>query len=127
MVVGEVLTREGAVIALGLIEQGDVRLDPALMHQPVQHLGRALAGVGNQPFRPRAEFRVSTLDHGLCGRQLGLTHGIRGLHGHDDGAFYIDQLGGAVGVDSRAAPRGGPACRWVDRRGELRLHRAWRL
>jgi hypothetical protein len=51
MVVGEVLAREGAVGALGFVEHRDVRLDPALMDQPVQHLGRAIAGVGNQALR----------------------------------------------------------------------------
>src|SRR5207253_3063632 len=45
VVVGEVLAREGAVGALGLVEHRDVRLYPAIIHQPVQHLGRAIAGI----------------------------------------------------------------------------------
>ena len=31
--------------ALRLVEHQDVRLDPALVDQPVRHLGRAVAGV----------------------------------------------------------------------------------
>ena len=39
VVVGEVGPLEGAVAALGLVEDRDVRLDPTLMHQPREHLG----------------------------------------------------------------------------------------
>src|SRR5712692_4591094 len=52
VVVGEVLAREGAVGALRLVEHLDVRLDGALVDQPVQHLGRAVAGVSNQALWP---------------------------------------------------------------------------
>src|SRR5437763_8849278 len=39
VVIGKVLAREGAVGMLGFVEHGDVRLDPLLIDQPVQHLG----------------------------------------------------------------------------------------
>src|SRR5438046_2068192 len=38
-VIGKVLAREGAVGMLGFVEHWDVRLDPLLIDQPVQHLG----------------------------------------------------------------------------------------
>src|SRR5258705_4098091 len=42
MVVSEVLAREGAVWALGFVEDWDVRLDPTVMNKPVQQLGPAI-------------------------------------------------------------------------------------
>ena len=36
MVVSEVLAREGAVWALGFVEDWDVRLDPTVMNKPVR-------------------------------------------------------------------------------------------
>src|SRR6267143_5268486 len=42
VVIGEVVAREGAVAALGFVEHRDVRLDPALMHQPGKVLSRAI-------------------------------------------------------------------------------------
>jgi hypothetical protein len=47
VIVGEVLAREGAVRALGFVEHRNVRLDPVVMHESVQHLGRAIGAVPN--------------------------------------------------------------------------------
>ena len=33
---------------LGFVEHEDVRLDPVLIDQPVQHLGRSIGGVADQ-------------------------------------------------------------------------------
>jgi hypothetical protein len=49
MIVVEVLARESTVSALGFVERWDVRLYPAVMDEPVQHLGRAVGAVPNQP------------------------------------------------------------------------------
>src|SRR6516162_8763902 len=62
VVVDKVFAREGVVGALGLVEHRDVRLDPAVIHQPVQHLGGAVAGVSDQSLRPQVEAVVSALD-----------------------------------------------------------------
>src|ERR1700686_5217847 len=51
-VIGEVVTREGAVAALGFVEHRYVRLDTALMHQPGEVLGRTVASIGRQPLGP---------------------------------------------------------------------------
>ena len=47
VVIGEVVTREGAVGMLGFVEHWDVRLDTAIVHEPVQHLGRAIGAVAD--------------------------------------------------------------------------------
>jgi hypothetical protein len=57
VVVGEVLARESAVGET--CRTPGCALDPALMDQPVQHLGRAVAGVRNQSLRPQVEAIVS--------------------------------------------------------------------
>src|SRR5215475_14470141 len=48
VIVGEIVAREGTVSALGFVEHWDVRLDPAIVHEPVQHLGRAIGAVADQ-------------------------------------------------------------------------------
>src|SRR5947208_666077 len=63
VVVSEVLAREGAVGALGFVEHRDVRLDPAIMDQPVQHIGRAVGGVADQPGGVQIEAIQRPLDH----------------------------------------------------------------
>jgi len=47
VVIGEVGAAEGAVAALRFVEDRDVRLDPALMHQPGEVLGRAVGAVSS--------------------------------------------------------------------------------
>jgi signal transduction histidine kinase len=41
-VIGEVLAFEGSVATCRLVEHRDVRLDPALMNEPAEHLGRSI-------------------------------------------------------------------------------------
>src|SRR5258706_16215424 len=52
VVVGEVVAREGAVAALGVVEHRNVRCDPLFMYQPSKVLGRTVCGVGRQPLGP---------------------------------------------------------------------------
>src|SRR5688572_24179635 len=52
MIVGELGPAEGPVAALRLVEDGDVRLDPALVHQPAEVLGRAVGAIGGKPRGP---------------------------------------------------------------------------
>src|SRR6266571_4950530 len=49
VVIGEVVARVGAVGALGFVEHWNVRLDPALMHQPGEVLGRTVGGISREP------------------------------------------------------------------------------
>src|ERR1700683_3985536 len=69
--IGEVVTREGAVDALGFVEHWNVRLDPALMHQPGEVLGRTVGGISRQPLRPQAEALLPPLRTPLLRRHLG--------------------------------------------------------
>ncbi len=43
LIIGEVGAREGPIGALRLVEHRDVRLDPALVDQPGEHLGQAMS------------------------------------------------------------------------------------
>src|SRR5271156_6146632 len=54
-VIGEVVARESTVGALGFIEHRDMRLNPALVHQPGKVLGRTVTGVRRQPLGPKTE------------------------------------------------------------------------
>src|SRR5205085_1246211 len=63
VVIDKVVTRERAVGALGFIEDRDVRLDPPLLHQPSEILGRAVAGIARQPLGPQAEALLRAIDH----------------------------------------------------------------
>src|SRR3954454_25055429 len=44
-VIGEVLAFEGSVATCRLVEHRDVRLDPALMNEPAEHLGRSIGAI----------------------------------------------------------------------------------
>jgi hypothetical protein len=86
----------------------------AFMHQPAQHLGGAIAGVRGQALGLDAELFGGALDHGLGRGDLRLPHRRRRLDIHDDGAFEVDQIVGAVGVESRAARGRRPAGGGID-------------
>src|SRR5712672_315816 len=63
VVIDKVVTRERAVGALGFVEDRDVRLDPPLLHQPSEILGRAVAGIAREPLGPQAEALLRAIDH----------------------------------------------------------------
>src|SRR5947207_2683016 len=56
-----------------VVEDRDVRLDPLLMNQPVQHLGRAIGAVADEALGVEIEACNRPLDHALGRRHLGLT------------------------------------------------------
>jgi hypothetical protein len=66
-------SREGAVGALGLVEHRDVRLDPTIVDQPVEH--RPIGGVADQPGGIEIEALHRAVDHALGCQDLGLTNG----------------------------------------------------
>ena len=51
---------------LGLVEHFHMRLDAALVHQPAQHLSRAIAGVGDQARRLDVEMLGGAVEHRLA-------------------------------------------------------------
>ena len=68
VVVGEVVTREGPVGALGFVEHRNVRFDAALVHQPGEVLSRTVAGVPRQPLGPKIEALLRAVDLPAEGR-----------------------------------------------------------
>jgi len=109
VVVGEVVAREGAVGALGVVEHRDVWLDAALMHQPGEVIGGAVAGVGRKLLGPKAEALMRAIDHPALRRHLGLSDRCRCLHIQDDGVLQVDQIVGAVGEEGEPAIGSRPA------------------
>ena len=73
VIVGEVVAREGAIGALGFVEHRDVRLDRAIVHEPVQYLGRAIGAVADQALGIQVEVLQRALDHALCRQYFGLA------------------------------------------------------
>jgi hypothetical protein len=66
VVIGEVLPRERAVSARGFVEHRDMRLDPVLIDQPAEHLGRAVGAIAGEPGRIEVEAVHRPLDHALA-------------------------------------------------------------
>ena len=124
VVVGEVGPLEGAVAALGLVEDRDVRLDPTLMHEPREHLGRTIRTVGGQPLRIEPEAILAAFDHRACRTDLGLADRAARLDVDDDGMVHVDQVVGGVGEERVALQRSGPLGSRIGARHELRLHLA---
>ncbi|MBB5696641.1 hypothetical protein FHS87_004715 [Roseomonas pecuniae] len=91
VVVGKVGAAERAVLAGRLVEHRDVRLNVLLVHKPIAHGRRAVAGVGHQALGPQTERLCRAGQYGLRSAHHGLAHGRGGLHVHDDGVFHIDE------------------------------------
>jgi hypothetical protein len=104
---------------LGFVEYRDVRLDPVLIDQPVQHLGCSIGGVADQLSRIEIEAFERALDHALCRQHLGLTDRRRCFDIDDDRVVGIDQVVGRIGKERRPAVRRGPPRRRIGRCDEL--------
>jgi hypothetical protein len=97
VVVGEIVARKGAVGMLGFVEDWDVRLDPLVMSQPAEHLGRAVGGVADQSGGVESEGFERALDHALGCRHLGLPDRCRRFDIDDNRVVDIDQVIGRPG------------------------------
>ena len=106
---GEGCSVERAVGPSGLVEHRYMRLDPALVDEPGEHLGRAVAGVGDQLARPQIVSIGNARDHALCCGHLGLADGSARLDIDDDGMLHIDQVVGRVAELGLATVGGGVA------------------
>ena len=73
LVIAEVLPREGTILALGSIEDRDVRRDLLLLDQLVEHRRRAVGRVAGEALWLEAEPLLGPLYHRLCGSHLGLA------------------------------------------------------
>ena len=76
---GEVAAGEGSVRTLSLVHQVHVRLDPALVHQPPNHLGRAVTRIGDQARRGEIELFGHAVEHRLGRSDFRLANGRRRL------------------------------------------------
>ena len=90
--------RESSVRAPQLIEHLDVRLNAALVHQPAKHLGRAMAGVGDQARRLDVEL-LGAVEHRLGRPDLRLPNGGRRLDVDDHRMLQVDEIIIGIGVD----------------------------
>ena len=107
---------------LGFVEHGDVRLDPVLIDQPIQHLGRSIGGVADQLGRIEIEACERALDHALCRQHFGLTDRRRRFDIYNDRVVGIDQVVGRIGKECWPAVRRGPPRRRISRCDELARH-----
>ena len=121
VVEGEVGSLERAVLPLGFVDDRDVGLDPTLVDEPGQVLGRAVGGVGGQALGPEAEAFLGALDHGACRADLGLADRAARLDVDDDGVIQVDQVVRGVGEEGMALVSAGPLGGGVRARDELRL------
>ena len=96
------------------VEDRDVRLDPPLRDEPVQHLCRAIAGIGGKPSRLDAQAFGGAGDHGLGRADLGLPHRRGGLDIKDDGTFQVDEVVVGVGEYGRSVACSRPARGGID-------------
>ena len=92
VIIVEVSPREGLIAALGFVEDGDMRLDPLLVDQPVQHLGPAVSRVANQALGIEAAPIPHPLDHVASGPALCLADRCGGLDVDDDRVLKIDEM-----------------------------------
>ena len=83
----EVAAGKGSVHTLGFVHQFHVRLDPALVHQPPDHVGRAVTRVGDQARRREIKSLSRAIEHGLGRADFGLASGGRRLDVHDHRVF----------------------------------------
>src|ERR1700741_3859112 len=80
---GEVAAREGSVRALGLVHQFHMRLDSALVHQPPNHLSRAVTCIGDHR-RDGATSNCSAVRSSIVlAAPTSLANGRRRLDVHD--------------------------------------------
>ena len=103
-----------------LSEDRDVRLDPSLIDEPTEHLGRAISAVGGEPFRVKPEALFSALDHGARRADLSLPDRAACLDIDDDRVVEIDQVVGGVGEERVSFEGACPLRRRVRAGDELR-------
>jgi len=98
-----------------------VRLDPPVVDQPGQVLGRAVGAVGGKPRRVEIEVILNPLDHGACRPNVGLPDGPARLDVDDDGVIEIDQVVGGLGEQGVSLYGSCPLRRRIGPGHELRL------
>src|SRR5277367_2274337 len=107
----EVAARESSVRALGFVNQVHVRLDPALVHQPTDHIGRAVASIRDQARRSEVELFSRSVEHGFGRANFRLADGCRRLDIHNHCMLQVDEIVVGVGITGDRVGRSGVAGR----------------
>ena len=84
MVVFEVCAGERLVFAGRLVENGNTRLDPFLVHQPSEGFGVTIGPVADETFWVDSELLLHAIDHVERSVDLGLVDRSGRLVIHDD-------------------------------------------
>jgi hypothetical protein len=109
MIVGEIVAREGPVLTCRLVEHGHMRLDPVLIDQPAEHLGRAIGAIAHEPSGVETEAVHRALDHALSGEDFGLPDRRCRFDINNDSVFDIDQVVGGIGKERLPSMGSGPS------------------
>ena len=110
-----------AILALGLVDDGGMRFDPLLFHQPTIHLVSAASAIAGEMLWIEAKAHHHPLDHGARGTNLSLAKGTRRFDIDDNRVVDIDQIVGGLGKERRPAMSSGPLSSRIRWRDELRL------
>src|ERR1700733_3800802 len=89
------------------------------MHQPAEHLGRAISAVAHESCRIQIEALHRSFDHTLCRQDLGLADRGGRFDIDNNRVVDIDQIVGGVSKKGLSAMGSGPACRRIGRRDEF--------
>jgi hypothetical protein len=100
-----------------------VRLDPPLVHQPPDHLGRAVTAIPDQAQRGQVELFSRAVEHRLGRADFSLTNGRRRLDVHDHRVLQIDEVIVGISISGDGIGRSGVAGGRIGRRDRLRLDR----
>ncbi len=125
-IIVELPAREGAVLALRLVEDRDVRCDPAMLDQPVEHGCGAICGIGDEAFGVQIEPRHGAVDHPACRTGFCLSDGTAGLDIDDHRIVGVNQVVCRIGEEGMAPIGCGPLRGGVGIGCELGRHLAGR-
>src|SRR4029077_17840743 len=85
----EGLAAQRAVVASGLVKDGNVRGNLLVVYDPVKGGGRSISGSRREPGGLQAEAVLGAVDHGPGRTDLGLANGARSLDIDDDAELHI--------------------------------------
>jgi hypothetical protein len=86
-----------------------MRLDSGLVHQPPNHLGRAVTCIGDQARRSDFELFGRAVEHRLGRADFGLANGRRRLDVRDHCMLQIDEVVVGTGITGDGVARSGVA------------------
>src|SRR5688572_28136909 len=118
---GEVAAAEGAVLALGLVPDRDVRLDLLLLHQPREHRRRTVGHVSDEVVRLYLQALLNSLDHFLGGFYFLVSDSACCFHIKNDSGLHINEVVGRVTEEGRAPRSRSPNCARIGERDAVAL------